>query len=139
MIVLNAETRSLRRASLVMSRVVGLDVSPNTIERIALEVGNDLEAAEQQQWRSVLDGEATPPSAAVVEFDGGRIRTRRTGCGPGVHLASKGWNETKNAIFVSVASETSLTDPQPRPPACFLDPEHAAKHPGYSCTRHMLK
>jgi len=127
MIVLNAETRSLKRASIVMERVVGLDVSPNTIERIALEVGNDLEVAEQAQWQSVLTGEVPVPSLAIVEFDGGRIRTRKTGCGPGVHLDGKGWNETKNAIFVSATSETSDVDPQPEPPACFLDADHVAK------------
>lgn len=127
MIVLGAETRSFKRASIVMKRVVGLDVSPNTIERVALEVGGDLEIAEQEQWQSVLDGEVTVPSLAIVEFDGGRIRTRKTGCGPGVHLDSKGWNETKNAIFVSAASETFEVDPQPEPPACFLDADHVAK------------
>ena len=127
MIVLNAETRSFKRASIVMKRVVGLNVSPNTIERIALEAGNDLEAAEQAQWQSVLDGEVMVPSLAIVEFDGGRIRTRKTGCGPGVHLDAKGWNETKNAIFVSATSETSEVDPQPEPPPCFLDPGHVAK------------
>ncbi len=127
MIILNAETRSLKRASIVMKRVVGLDISPNTIERISLEVGNDLEAAEQEQWQSVLHSKVTVPSLAVVEFDGGRIRTRKTGCGPGVHLTSKGWNETKNAIFVSATSETSEVDPQPEPPSCFLDPDHVVK------------
>lgn len=127
MIILDAETRSLKRASIVMKRVVGLDVSANTIERVALEVGNDLEAAEQQQWRNVLTGEAAAASLAIVEFDGGRIRTRKTGCGPGVHLDAKGWNETKNAIFVSASSETSQTDPQPEPASCFLDPDHVAK------------
>jgi hypothetical protein len=127
MIILDAETRSLKRASIVMKRVVGLEVSANTIERVALEVGNDLEAAEQQQWQNVLTGEVTVPSLAIVEFDGGRIRTRKTGCGPGVHLDAKGWNETKNAIFVSASSETSQTDPQPEPPPCFLDPNHVAK------------
>ncbi len=106
MIILNAETRSLKRASIVMQRVVGLSVSANTIERIALEVGNALEAAEPAQWKRVLTGEATVPSLAVVEFDGGRIRTRKTDCGLGVHLDGKGWNETKNAIFVSATSET---------------------------------
>ena len=70
MIILNAETRSLKRASIVMHRVVGLDVSPNTIERIALEVGNDLEAAEQEQWQTILTGEVPVPSLGVVEFDG---------------------------------------------------------------------
>jgi hypothetical protein len=127
MIVLNAETRSLKRASIVMKRVVGWNVSPNTIERIALEAGNDLEVAEQAQWQRVLDGEVVVPDLAIVEFDGGRIRTRKTGCGPGVHLDAKGWNETKNAIFVSATSETSEVDPQPDPPPCFLDPDHVAK------------
>jgi hypothetical protein len=127
MIVLDAETRSLKRASIVMKRVVGLEVSPNTIERVALEVGNDLEAAEQEQWQSVLTGEVTVPQLAIVEFDGGRIRTRKSGCGPGVHLDAKGWNETKNAIFVSATSETSKVDPQPQPPTCFLDADHVAK------------
>ena len=127
MMVLNAETRSLKRASLVVKRVLGLTVSSNTIERIALEVGNDLEVAEREQWQSVLTGEVTVPSLAIVELDGGRIRTRIVGCGPGVHLDGKGWNETKNAIFVSATSETSEMDPQPEPPACFVDADHVAK------------
>ena len=127
MVILDAETRSLKRASIVMKRVVGLDVSTNTIERVALEVGNDLEAAEQEHWQKILTGEVPVPSVAIVEFDGGRIRTRKTGCGPGVHLDAKGWNETKNAIFVSATSETSEVDPQPDPPTCFLDADHVAK------------
>lgn len=110
-----------------MKNVIGLPVSTGTIERVAMEVGNDLEAAEQAGWQDVRTGEVTVPSLAIVEFDGGRIRTRKTGCGPGVHLDSKGWNETKNAIFVSAASETSDVDPEPAPPACFLDRDHVAK------------
>jgi len=110
-----------------MHRVVGLSVSPNTIERISLEVGNDLEAAEQDGWQSVLTGERPIPDLAIVEFDGGRIRTRQACCGPGVHLSGKGWNETKNAIFVSACSTTSEADPQSEPPDCFLDPGHVAK------------
>jgi len=111
----------------VVNRVLGQDVSPNTIERIALEVGNELEAAEQVQWQSVLSGEVAVPSLAIVEFDGGRIRTRKADCGPGVHLEGKGWNETKNAIFVSATSEMSEVDPQPEPPDCFLDADHVSK------------
>jgi hypothetical protein len=127
MVLLDAEVRSLKRASIVMRSVVGLDVSTNTIERVAMEVGNDLEAAEQAGWQDVLTGEVPVPSLAVVEFDGGRIRTRKIGCGPGVHLENKGWNETKNAIFVSATSETSALDPQTQPPLCFLDRDHVAK------------
>ena len=104
-----------------------IETSTNTIERICLKVGNDLEAVASENWKDVLDGEVVVPRVAIVGYDGGRIRTRKTGCGPGVHLNGKGWNETKNAIFVSAASETSPSDPEPQPPECFFDPEHVAK------------
>lgn len=126
-VFINAETRSLKRAKELLSRVLEIETSTNTIERICLEVGNDLEAAASEDWKDVLDGEVVAPEVAIVSYDGGRIRTRKTGCGPGVHLSGKGWNETKNAIFVSAASETSLTDPEPQPPECFFNPEHVAK------------
>ena len=127
MTIINGETRSFKRASIVMARANGLQISPNTIERICLDVGQDLLEAEQGQWQSVLTGEFPVPQVAIVEFDGGRIRTRLPGHGPGVHLSSKGWNETKNAIFVNASSSISAVDPAPQPPACFLDGEHVAK------------
>jgi len=126
-VVLNAELRSLKRAALVAERVLGQKVSTNTIERICLDVADDVLAAEQRDWKKVITGEVVVPSLAIVEFDGGRIRTRQSGCGPGVHLEATGWNETKNAIFVSATSSVSEVDPQPDPPQCFLDPEHVAQ------------
>lgn len=42
----------------MIKNVIGLPVSTNTIERIALEVCNDLEAAEQAGWHDVLTGES---------------------------------------------------------------------------------
>src|SRR6056297_57127 len=127
MVLANAETRSFKRASIVLDRLLGLKTSANTIERVSMNVGSELEAAEHDGWKNVLDGEVPVPEVAIVEFDGGRIRTRKAGCGPGVHLESKGWNETKNAIFVSATSKVSQVDPEPEPPACFLDPGHVAK------------
>lgn len=127
LVVLNAELRSLKRAAMVTERVLGQKVSTNTIERICLDVAADVLAAEQRDWKSVITGEITAPSLAIVEFDGGRIRTRKTDCGPGVHLEASGWNETKNAIFVSALSTVSDVDPQPQPPRCFLDRDHVAK------------
>jgi hypothetical protein len=125
--IINGETRSFKRASIVMARANGLQISPNTIERICLDVGDDLVEAAQSRWQSVLTGEVPIPELAIVAFDGGRIRTRQPGHGPGVHLSAKGWNETKNAIFVSASSSTSKVDPEPEPPACFFDREHVAK------------
>jgi hypothetical protein len=110
-----------------MKQVVGLDVSTNTIERISIEAGNELAQAEQDNWTNVLGKIADPPELAIVEFDGGRIRTRQTGLGPGVHLNGEGWNETKNAIFIKATSQTSKVDPEPTPPECFFDPVHVSK------------
>jgi hypothetical protein len=126
-VILNAETRSFKRASIVMRDVVGLCVSTNTIERISLEAGEELAAAKEGDWSEVLTGEVVVPPVAIVLNDGGRIRTRQMGCGPGVHLENEGWSETKNAAFISATSETSDVDPEPRPPACFLDAQHVAK------------
>jgi hypothetical protein len=127
LVFINAETRSLKRSATLAERVIGFKVSTNTIERICLDVGNDLEQSASENWDGVLNGQAIVPQVAVVSYDGGRIRTRKTGCGPGVHLSGKGWNETKNAIFVSATSETSLADPEAQPPQCFFDPTHVAK------------
>jgi hypothetical protein len=64
---------------------------------------------------------------AVVECDGGRIRTREPGHGPGVHRTAEGWRETKNACLIRAARTASEEDPQPEPPRCFSDPKHVAK------------
>lgn len=127
LVILNAELRSLQRTTIVAKRVLGQQVSTNTIERICLDVADDALAAEHRDWKTVITGEIAVPSLAIVEFDGGRIRTRKADCGPGVHLEGSGWNETKNAIFVSAVSTRSSIDPAPSPPRCFLEPEHVAK------------
>jgi hypothetical protein len=126
-VILNAETRSFKRASIVMKEVVGLCVSTNTIERISLEAGEELATAKKDDWSEVLTGEVVVPPVAIVLNDGGRIRTRQMGCGPGVHLENEGWSETKNAAFISATSETSDVDPEPQPPSCFLNAQHVAK------------
>lgn len=126
-VVFNAETRSSKRAALLLEEAHGCQVSANTINRICQEVGEDLAATAQDDWRTVLSGEVAAPEVAIIMTDGGRIRTREMDCGPGVHLRGTGWNETKNAILVSASSETSALDPQPDPPACFLSAAHVAE------------
>ncbi len=127
MVVFVAETRSFKRASIVAEEALGFKPSTNTLQRVGLDAGLDLAAVRDDDWRTVLTGEVTAPEVAIVEYDGGRIRTRAADCGPGVQLAGKGWNETKNAILVSAASSTSDQDPQPDPPACFSREKHVAK------------
>jgi len=111
----------------VSKDVLGESVDENTIERLCQDAGCELSQIKENDWKEVLTGEVIAPELAIVEFDGGRIRTRQEGCGTGVHLEGKGWNETKNVVFVSATCETSVVDPQPEPPECFRDRKHVAK------------
>jgi hypothetical protein len=124
-----AETRSFERATTVMSDVAGVAVSAKTIERVVHDVGRELAErrdADPRSDRAMAQAPESPPQLAVVECDGGRIRTREPGHGPGVHLAGEGWREDKNACLIRALRTTAQDDPQPEPPECFCDPGHAA-------------
>jgi hypothetical protein len=56
---------------------------------------------------------------AVICVDGGRVLTRASGQGPGVH--DQGWKEDKVACLQTMKGETFSADPHPEPPKCFLD------------------
>lgn len=65
------------------------------------------------------------PQCVMISADGGRMLTRETGQGPGVH--NHRWRETKNATFERLTHKTYDEDPHPELPECFLDPDHVAK------------
>jgi hypothetical protein len=105
-------------------------VSAKTIERLVGDVGDELTNRRDLDPRSddaLAQHPESPPELAVIECDGGRIRTREPGHGPGVHKDAEGWRETKNACLIRAGRTVSQEDPQPDPPACFCDPKHVAK------------
>lgn len=124
-----AETRSFARASLALEKLGGEGVSAATVQRVVGEVGGEL--ASRPDAEIALGGgrqrPETPPELAVVECDGGRVRTREPGHGRGVHLCGEGWRETKNACLIRGLRGTFAEDPQPEPPACFCDPQQVAE------------
>jgi hypothetical protein len=125
-----AETRSFQRAALVMTQVGGQAVSAKSIERVVHDVGGELARrrdADPKTDDALAKRPESPPALAVVECDGGRIRTREPGHGPGVHRTAEGWRETKNACLIRATRTASDSDPEPEPPASFCDPKHVAK------------
>ena len=125
-----AEARSFKRAAIVMKQVAGQPVSAKTIERVVHDIGGELARrrdADPKTEDALAQRPESPPSLAVVECDGGRIRTREPGHGPGVHRTGEGWRETKNACLIRATRTLSDEDPEPEPPACFCDPKHVAK------------
>ena len=130
MTIATAETRSFKRAAIVVKGVGGQGVSFKTIQRVVHDVGQELAErrdADPKTDNALAMRPESPPPLAVVECDGGRIRTREPGHGRGVHLQGEGWRETKNACLIRATRTTSDDDPQPEPPACFSDPKHVAK------------
>jgi hypothetical protein len=125
---LAAETRSYKRAVIALQEA-DVFTSAKTVERVVQDVGGELtQRRDAPKSQSALANRPeNAPALAVVECDGGRIRTRQPGNGPGVTLEGQGWNETKNACLIRADHKTFAEDPQPDPPACFLDPKHVAK------------
>jgi hypothetical protein len=127
--MLSAETRSFMRAVIAL-READVRVSAKTVERVVHDVGAELARrrdADPKSEEALAEHPANVPDLAVVECDGGRIRCRQPEQGPGVHLVGQGWREDKNACLIRATRKTFEEDPQPEPPACFLNAEHVAK------------
>jgi hypothetical protein len=107
----------------------GRPVSAQHVRTLAQQVGG--EPARQRdrkadQGRNKLPVRvAAAPAAAAVEIDGGRLRTRAEGAGPGVHDAQN--KEDKVACLVTLTSEVSAHDPHPEPPPTFLLPRRVER------------
>lgn len=128
-VVVGAETRSCKRAAIVLLEA-DVEVSAKTVERVLLDVGGELAVrrdADPQRDEALAKRPDNVPDLAVVECDGGRIRCRQPGHGPGVHLEGKGWRESKVACLIRGQRKTFDADPQPEPPECFCDPQHVAR------------
>jgi hypothetical protein len=121
-----SETRSSKRAALVLKHVGGNEVSPSTVQRVTHQVGMELaELRDAGAAPALAHAPENPPALAVVEADGGRIRTRKPGQGRGVH--GKAWRETKNANLLRMTHRTFAEDPEPELPRAFTDPQRVAK------------
>ena len=109
-----AETRSFSRAAIVIKQVGDQGVSSKTIERVVHDVGPELAErrdADPKSDNALAMRPASPPELAVVECDGGRIRTRETGHRPGIHCTTEGWRESKNAVLIRASRTVSRDNP----------------------------
>jgi hypothetical protein len=100
------------------------------VQQLTGEVGADLARqrdarAEQRRRRHLKPQVGRTPAAVVVEVDGGRVRTRATGAGRGVHQAEN--KEDKIACLATLQSAERREDPQPQPPPSFLQPRRVQR------------
>lgn len=100
-------------------------MSPRHVRTLTHEVGTEMAAARDAQAEArrhrVLEPRVpTTPEVVVVEVDGGRLRTRATGCGPGVHGVEG--KEDKIAGLATLTAVAGAVDPCPEPPPSFVEP-----------------
>jgi hypothetical protein len=105
--------------------LAGVPISAKHVQQLTQEVGTDLARArdaraEARRHRVLVPRVATAPAVVAVEVDGGRLRTRAAGCGPGVHAAEG--KEDKIACLMTLTDVASETDPCPEPPPSFVEP-----------------
>jgi hypothetical protein len=111
-------------------RMTGIDISESQVRRLAHEVGAELIGARdrkvvEHRRRQLTPRIAVVPEAVVVEVDGGRIRTRIAGAGPGVHEAQN--KEDKVACLATLSGPTFAADPCPEPPESFQCPRRVRR------------
>jgi hypothetical protein len=107
-----------------------IPISSRHVQRIANEIGDDLTRQRdrkvvEQRRRQLPVRVASTPEVVAVEIDGGRLRTREIGWGPGVHQKQN--KEDKVACLVTLKSEVHQSDPQPEPPQSFLEPRRVQR------------
>lgn len=111
-------------------QMAGVRISENQVRRLAHEVGRELITRRDQRVveyrrRQLEPRTAVVPEAVVVEIDGGRIRTRAAGAGPGVHEAQN--KEDKIAALATLKGPTFLADPCPEPPPTLQCPRRVQR------------
>jgi hypothetical protein len=125
-----SQAPSFAAASADMRELAEIEISATHLQRLSERIGGEwaetrdaeVEAFRKNELPSTY--EAAPRVAAVM-LDGGRVQTRAEEAGPGVH--GEHWHEVKVACCLTLSSEAALVDPQPEPPAKFLEPTQAAR------------
>ncbi len=120
-------SKSFVVAAKLLKLIGEIDVSSRQINNLTVLVGQELEAARDQQAEAYASQPLprTPtrvepaPQLACVEVDGGRMQTRTAKQGPGVHAAH--WRETKTAGFFRMKTTSHATDPHPQLSRCFAN------------------
>jgi hypothetical protein len=119
-----AEVKSHNKAAKLLDVLNDMSISGRHVNRLAEEIGLEMAAERDREVEAFVHHRRQPPTApapemAVIGLDGGRVLTRQSGQGAGVH--GQGWKEDKVACLQTMTGATFSSDPHPEPPKCFLD------------------
>ena len=126
-----SKASSFVEASEDMGELAEIEISATHLQRLSERVGEEwveLRDEEVEKFRQRClerSYKEAPRGAAVVMLDGGRVQTRAEDAGRGV--SEPGWRESKVACCLTIETKAQAADPQPEPPAKFLEPTTAAR------------
>lgn len=110
--------------------LAGIKISRSQVQRIAKQLGTELARERdakvvQRRHRELAVRVPVTPEVVAAEVDGGRLRTRASGQGRGVHDAQG--KEDKVACLTTLHSPVSEQDPEPEPPPGFRQPRRVRR------------
>lgn len=117
--------RSFQAAAESLERLAERPVSARHMERLTERLGKERAAerdvaAAAMQLGKLRSSYKAAAAVAVVMLDAGKAQFRQEDQGPGVHEPR--WGDTKVACLQTYSDVGYDRDPQPQPPAAFLDP-----------------
>ncbi|MCK4661122.1 MAG: hypothetical protein KAV82_16500, partial [Phycisphaerae bacterium] len=116
---------SFRVASMALEQLAELPISARHVERITERLGRERAAQRDAEVAALKAGQMEsryrePPQVAAIHLDAGKLQLRADDGRPGVR--DPHWGDTKVACFQTYTPLSGTLDPQPDPPAVFLDP-----------------
>jgi len=121
---------SFDKGSGAVRKMLEIEITPEGLRRLVEKVGEERADLRDADVKAFQGGKLEPlyhepPQVAVAMLDGGRAQTRASDAPPGVHEAA--WIETKVANLSTYTDVSFSLDPEPKPPAKFLDPPAVVK------------
>lgn len=132
-----AKAPSFADAADDLRELTGVAIGATQLHRLTHRIGGEWSAERDADVARFKAGTLTRTYAtstaetSAVMLDGGRLQTRESNAGRGV--TGERWRETKVACCLTLnapanaKSSTPGADPQPEPPAKFLEPKSAAR------------
>ena len=121
---------AFKEASEDLKEDVGIEISAKQVQRITERVGKEWVEARDEAVELFKQGKlprlyTQAPEVGAVMMDGGRVLLRAEDQPQGAHAPE--WKEPKYGCCLTLNTKESKTDPQPEPPAKFLDPARLPK------------
>lgn len=120
-----ADEVSFEQAAKALKVLAELSISAKHVQRITERLGaerrqqRDAEVAAFQAGK-LKPKHREPPQVVAIHLDAGKIQLRQEHEGPGVY--GPHWGDSKVGCCLTYTAISGDSDPQPNPPAVFLDP-----------------